>query len=75
VALVLERTIVTERPMLFGEVSANFCGQRECRVVSAADLYGRNLGFLDRSNNANRVYKANETYKPYWYCCWCPETD
>jgi hypothetical protein len=36
-ALVRELTISTERPPLVG-----------CRVVSAAVLYGRNLGFLDR---------------------------
>jgi hypothetical protein len=28
VALVRERTIPTERPLLLGEVSANFCGER-----------------------------------------------
>jgi hypothetical protein len=28
VALVNKRTILTERPPLVGEVSANFCGQR-----------------------------------------------
>jgi hypothetical protein len=39
-------TIPTERQQLVGEVSACFCGW--CRVVSAVDPYGRNLGFLDR---------------------------
>jgi hypothetical protein len=47
VALVLNRIIPTERPPLFGEVSANFCG---CHVVSVTDLYGHILGFLDRSH-------------------------
>jgi hypothetical protein len=37
VALVRERTIPTERPPLVGEVSANFCGKKGCRLVSAAD--------------------------------------
>jgi hypothetical protein len=46
--MVRERTIPSERPPLVGEVSANFCGYRDCRVVSVADPYGRNLGFLDR---------------------------
>jgi hypothetical protein len=39
--------LVRERPPLVGEVSANLCGLRV--VVSAADPYGRNLCFLDRS--------------------------
>jgi hypothetical protein len=46
--LVRERTILTEWPPLVSEVSANFCGDG-CYVVSSADPYGRNLGFLDRS--------------------------
>jgi hypothetical protein len=46
--LVRERTISTERPPLFGEVVANFCGWR-CHVVSVTDPYGRILDFLDRS--------------------------
>jgi hypothetical protein len=41
-----QRYNYTDRPSLVGEVSVNFCG---CRVVSAADLYDRILGFLDRS--------------------------
>jgi hypothetical protein len=40
VALVRERTILTERPLLFGEVSANFCS-------SVTDAYDHILGFLD----------------------------
>jgi hypothetical protein len=44
-ALVCERTIPAEQPLLVGEVSANFCGQRG--VVWSC---GRNLGFLDRFN-------------------------
>jgi hypothetical protein len=37
VDLVRERTIPTERPPFVAEVSANFCGWRGCRVVSATD--------------------------------------
>jgi hypothetical protein len=44
-ALVRERTIQTEQPPLVGEVSANLEG---CCVISAADPYSRNLGFLNR---------------------------
>jgi hypothetical protein len=47
-ALARERTIPTERPPLVGEVNANILRIEGCRVVSAADLYGRILGFLDR---------------------------
>jgi hypothetical protein len=43
-ALVLERTIQTERPPLVGEVFAD----RDCKV-SVTDPYGRILGFLDQS--------------------------
>jgi hypothetical protein len=49
VALVHEGTIPSERPPFVGEVSANFCEKWVCRVVSAAEPYSRNLGFLDRS--------------------------
>jgi hypothetical protein len=48
-ALVRERTIPTERPPLVDEVSANLLWIEGCRAVSAADPYGRILGFLDRS--------------------------
>jgi hypothetical protein len=48
VALVHERTIPTERPLLVGEVSANFCGWRGVRWSVRQIPYGRNLGFLDR---------------------------
>jgi hypothetical protein len=41
-ALVRERTILTERPPLVGEVSANFA-DKGCCVVSAAEPYSRNL--------------------------------
>jgi hypothetical protein len=47
VALVRERTLPTGRPPLVSELSANF-GRQRFHVVSAADPYGRNLGFLDR---------------------------
>jgi hypothetical protein len=45
VALVREGTIPTELPLLFGEVSANFCVSRG----QWADPYGRILYFLDQS--------------------------
>jgi len=41
VALVRERTIPTERPPPFGEVSANFLRIGGCHVVSATDPHGR----------------------------------
>jgi hypothetical protein len=37
VALVRERTILTERPPLVGEVSANFLRLEGCRMISAVD--------------------------------------
>jgi hypothetical protein len=40
VDLVRERTILTDRPPLVGEVSAIFA-DRECHVVSTADSHGR----------------------------------
>jgi hypothetical protein len=46
VVLVRKRTIPTEQPQPAGEVSANLA-DRGCRVVSAMDPHGRNLGFLD----------------------------
>jgi hypothetical protein len=49
VALARERTITIKRRPLVDEVSDNFFLIEECRVVSASDPYGRNLGFLDRS--------------------------
>jgi hypothetical protein len=49
-ALISERTIPTEQQPLVGEVSANLLRIDGCRVVRAADPYGRNLGFLDRSS-------------------------
>jgi hypothetical protein len=48
VALVYERTILTERPPLVGEISANFCGQRVS--CGQRDPHGHILGFLDRSH-------------------------
>jgi CBS-domain-containing membrane protein len=45
---VRERTILTERPPLVGEVLPTFA-DRGCHVVSVMDPYGRILGFLDRS--------------------------
>jgi hypothetical protein len=48
VASVRERTIRTERPLLVGELVANFAARR-CHVVSMTHPYGRILGFIDRS--------------------------
>jgi hypothetical protein len=42
--LVCEQTILTERPLLVGEVSANY-GDRGCRVVNAVDPNSRIFGF------------------------------
>jgi hypothetical protein len=51
VVLVRERNIPTERQPFFVEVSANFFVDRGCRVVSTADPYGRNLGFLSSNSS------------------------
>jgi hypothetical protein len=56
-ALVRERTIPVERPMLVGEVTANFFEQRGYRVVSAADPHGSILGFLYRLQVSNNLQK------------------
>jgi hypothetical protein len=47
VDLISERTIPTERPPLVCQLLRI----EGCRMVSAADPYGRNLGFLDRSRS------------------------
>jgi hypothetical protein len=52
VALVRERTISTGRPLLVGEVSANFCGQRVLLRQYNGSL-GRILGFLDRKKSVH----------------------
>jgi hypothetical protein len=44
-AWVRERTILTERLPLVGEVSANFFADRGSHVVGETDPYGRNLDF------------------------------
>jgi hypothetical protein len=49
VARVHERTILTKRPPLVGEVIANFLVDRGLSCGQCGDPYGRNLGFLDRS--------------------------
>jgi hypothetical protein len=67
VALVRERTIPTERPPLVSEVSAILCGWRGCRVVSVADPYGRNLGFIDRSHYVS-FHEAEYTPFQTHYC-------
>jgi hypothetical protein len=46
VAIVLKRTIPTERPRLLAKLVSTFA-DRGCRVVSTTDPHGRNLGFLD----------------------------
>jgi hypothetical protein len=46
-----KRTIPTEQPPLFGEVSANFCGLRVPRGQRDGSL-GCILGFLDRSSSS-----------------------
>jgi hypothetical protein len=59
VALVRERTLLTEYPPLIGEVSANFVDRR-CRVVSATDPHGRILDriySIDRQVNEQRDIK------------------
>jgi CBS-domain-containing membrane protein len=48
VPLVCEETIPTERSPLVVEVIAKFA-DRGCHVVSVTDIYGRILGFLNRS--------------------------
>jgi hypothetical protein len=51
VAWVRERIIPTKRQPFVGEISgANFFVNREFRMVSTTDLYGRILDFLDRSH-------------------------
>jgi hypothetical protein len=62
VALVRERTIPAERQPLAGEVSVNFCGYKGCRVVSATELYGRNLGILDRRGAIYKINFANHLF-------------
>jgi hypothetical protein len=47
-ALVRERTVLTERPRLSAKLMPTFADRR-CRVVSSTDPHGRILGFLDRS--------------------------
>jgi hypothetical protein len=47
VALVRERTIPTERPLLLAKLVPTFA-DRGCHVVSETDLYCRIVRFLDR---------------------------
>jgi hypothetical protein len=47
-ALIRERTILAERPLLVVVIRANFCN-RGCHLVSATDHHGCILGFLDMS--------------------------
>jgi hypothetical protein len=48
VVWIRERTIITERPPLVGELNAKFV-DRGCHVVSVTDFYGRIFVFLNRS--------------------------
>jgi hypothetical protein len=59
VALVRERTIPTERPLLVGEVSVAWSVRRI--------PYGRNLGFLDRIDvtQMQKVLQRLKTYGDY----------
>jgi hypothetical protein len=50
VALVLKRTLLTERKQFVVEVSDNFLRIEEFRVVSETDPYGHILDFLGRSH-------------------------
>jgi hypothetical protein len=68
VAWVRERTISSERPLLVGEVSANFL---RCHVVSVTDPYCSNLGFLDRS----RYFFFQVAPKLYSRCWMYPVPD
>jgi hypothetical protein len=56
---VRKRTIPTEKPLLVGEVSANFYS-RGCHVVSVMDPYGHILGFLDQ--NRYFFYQVAQLY-------------
>jgi hypothetical protein len=47
VGLVVERNIQSEQALLSAKLVQTFA-DRGCRVVSAADFFGRNLSFLDR---------------------------
>jgi hypothetical protein len=58
VALVRKRTIPTERPLFVGEVSTNFCGQRDVAWSAQRIPYGRNLNFLDRVVGAKEGMKC-----------------
>jgi hypothetical protein len=49
VGLVRERTILTERPPLVGEVSANSSEERRVSRGRSGGSLGRNLGFLHRN--------------------------
>jgi hypothetical protein len=51
VVLVRKRTILTERPPLVGEVSAD----RRCHVVSSIDPHGRILDFLEGTREKETV--------------------
>jgi hypothetical protein len=61
----LRAKYTAERPPLVGEVSASFCGRRVPRV-SVTDLYGRILGFLDRSRYFLFQEPLNCTQEAEW---------
>jgi hypothetical protein len=50
VAIVRDRTFPAERPLIVGEVSANFCGYRGAAWSVRRIPHSRNFGFLDRTS-------------------------
>jgi hypothetical protein len=68
VALVLERTIPTERPPLVGEVSVKFVTDRGCHVVSLTDPHGRILDFLDQIENLLYESKIKKFINNSYFC-------
>jgi hypothetical protein len=63
VALVLERTIPTERPPLVGEVSVNFW-DGGCRVVSATGVWVGNRLLVTSARHQHQTKKGttSDTY-------------
>jgi hypothetical protein len=66
VASVRKQTIPTDDRRLSAKLVPTFA-DRGCRVVSAADPYGRNFGFLDRSRPRFSLKQLlNCTYEAEW---------